>query len=60
MSDQVSFIAALINTFHLHVTMDPNQNAKFPLHEAAREGRSESILDVDSSPFTDHFESANR
>lgn len=41
-----SLIAALIVAllFHLPVVMDPSQNAKFPLHEAAREGKSMLIL----------------
>lgn len=28
------------------IVMDPNQNAKFPLHEAAREGKSKWSLSI--------------
>lgn len=40
--------------------MNPTQNAKFPLHEAAREGRSKLRIEVVDGDYTDCQDSSSR
>lgn len=44
--ETITYRSSMTLIFPLHCTMDPNQNTKFPLHEAAREGRSMCLLQV--------------